>query len=124
MGPRKAFAKVVIVVLLAAVSYFPLAVAVSITAGSAAVAQEHRWNDLANAPFPNSYPTKEAADKLRDELLFQRAVQVYMWALPAVNLMAMKEGFEKAFGAGHNVFPVWKERLNAKTVVTKPWRDA
>jgi hypothetical protein len=59
-----------------------------------------RWDDLANLTFPNSYPTKEAADKLRDELLFERAVQVYLWALPAVNLMAMKEGSEKAFGAG------------------------
>jgi hypothetical protein len=103
--------------------FFPLAVALSITTGSSAVAQEQRWNDLANAPFPNSYPTKEAADKLRDELLFQRAVQVYLWALPVVNLMAMKEGSEKAFGAGYNVFPVWKQRLNAKTVVTTPNSD-
>ena len=90
---------------------------------SPARAQTARWDDLANLPFPNSYPTKEAADKLRDELVFERAVQVYLWALPAVNLMAMREGSEKAFGAGYNVFPVWKERLNAKTIVTTPNSD-
>jgi hypothetical protein len=31
--------------------------------------------------------------------------------------MAMKEASEKASGAGYNVFPVWKEWLNAKTLV-------
>lgn len=88
-----------------------------------AIAQNSRWEDLANVPFPNNYPTREAADKLRDELLFERAVQVYLWALPAVNLMAMKEGSEKVFGSGYNVFPVWKHRLNSKTIVTTPNSD-
>lgn len=73
--------------------------------------------------FHEGYPTPEAASTLNDELLYQRAVQTYLWALPAVNLMAMKEGSEKAFGAGYNVFPVWKERLNAKTLVTTPNSD-
>ncbi|WP_109126492.1 DUF1254 domain-containing protein [Dyella sp. C11] len=78
---------------------------------------------LANAPFAGDFPTKESADLLRDELFFQRAVQVYLWALPAVNIYAMKEGSEKVYGAGYNVLPVWKERLNAKTKVTTPNSD-
>jgi hypothetical protein len=73
--------------------------------------------------FHEGYPTSEAASTLNDELLYQRAVQSYLWALPVVNLMAMKEGSEKTFGAGYNVFPVWKERLNAKTQITTPNSD-
>jgi hypothetical protein len=73
--------------------------------------------------FNAGYPTKDSAAALNDELLLQRATQAYLWALPAVNLMAMKEGSEKAFGAGYNVFPVWKKRLDAKTLVTTPNSD-
>jgi hypothetical protein len=78
---------------------------------------------LANAEFKGDFPTKDAAAMLDDELYFQRATQVYLWALPAVNIMAMKEGSEKVYGAGYNVLPVWKERLNAKTKVTTPNSD-
>jgi hypothetical protein len=34
-----------------------------------------------------------------------------------------KEGSEKVFGAGYNVLPVWKKRLDPKTVVTTPNSD-
>ena len=60
---------------------------------------------------------------LKDELVFQRAVQTYFWALPALNIFAMKEGSEKVFGKGYNVLPIWKQRLNAKTLVTTPNSD-
>jgi hypothetical protein len=36
----------------------------------------------------------------RDELYYQRAVQVYLWSLPAVSMYSMKEGSEKTYGAG------------------------
>jgi hypothetical protein len=90
--------------------------------GSAS-AQTAQSDKFVTLPFANGYPTTEIAAKLNDELLFQRATQVYLWALPAVNLMAMKEASERAFGAGYNVFPVWKERLNAKTLVETPNSD-
>jgi hypothetical protein len=35
----------------------------------------------------------------------------------------MKFGSEKTFGAGYNVLPIWKERLDAKTLVTTPNSD-
>jgi hypothetical protein len=35
----------------------------------------------------------------------------------------MKVGSEKTFGAGYNVLPVWKKRLDAKTLVTTPNSD-
>lgn len=61
--------------------------------------------------------------QLKNELLFQSAVQSYIWALPALNRYGMKEGSEKIFGAGYNVLPIWNDRLNAKTQVTAPNSD-
>jgi hypothetical protein len=56
-------------------------------------------------------------------MFFQRATQTYLWALPLINTLGMKTGSEKVFGAGYNVLPIWKERLDAKTLVTTPNSD-
>jgi hypothetical protein len=82
-----------------------------------------RFDELANLPFTENRPTKETAQTLRDELLFQRATQTYLWALPLINTLGMKDGSEKVFGAGYNVLPIWKKRLDAKTLVTTPNSD-
>ena len=71
---------------------------------SPALTQETRFDKLANLPFSENRPTKETAQTLRDELLFQRATQAYLWALPLINTLGMKTGSEKVFGAGYNVF--------------------
>jgi len=81
------------------------------------------YKALANLPFDGGYPTRDGIRTLQDELLFERAVQSYIWALPALNMVAMKEGSEAKFGKGYNVLPIWKERLNAKTLVTTPNSD-
>lgn len=94
-----------------------------LAAPMAAHAQSSRFNALVDAPFKGDFPTPEAIDLMTDELFFQRAVQVYLWSLPAVNMWAMKEGSEKVYGAGYNILPVWKERLNARTKVTTPNSD-
>jgi len=83
-------------------------------------AQSIRYDELSNIPLIEGYLSKEDNVALKDELLFQRAVQSYLWAQPALNIYAMKEGSEKTFGKGYNVLPVWKERLNANTQVTTP----
>lgn len=88
-----------------------------------AIAQEASFNKLANLPFADGRPTKETAQTLRDELLFQRATQTYLWALQLINTLGMQVGSEKAFGAGYNVLPIWKQRLDAKTLVTTPNSD-
>src|ERR1035438_2933899 len=85
---------------------------------SQALAQETSFDKLANLPFVENRPTKETAQTLRDELLFQRATQTYLWALPLINTLGMKDGSEKVFGAGYNVLPVFKNRLDAKTLIT------
>ena len=86
-------------------------------------AQISRFDELANLPFAEDRPTKETTQTLRDELLFERATQTYLWALPLINTLGMKIGSQKAFGAGYNVLPIWKERLDAKTLVTTPNSD-
>jgi hypothetical protein len=91
-------------------------------AGSAS-AQLPRFEALSSLPFAENRPTTETAQTLRDELLFQRATQTYLWALPLINTLGMKVGSEKVFGAGYNVLPVWKKRLDAKTLVTTPNSD-
>lgn len=70
---------------------------------------------------PASLPA--SGGSIRDELLYQRAVQSYLWALPLLNMRAMKEGSEAKFGAGYNVLPIWKKRMSAATVVTTPNSD-
>src|SRR5262245_44499145 len=47
----------------------------------------------------------------------------YLWALPVLNMYGMKEGSEKVFGKGYNVLPIFKDRLNAKTLITTPNSD-
>ena len=75
---------------------------------------------IANLPFVENRATADTAQTLRDEMLYHRATQTYLWALPLINTLGMQRGSEKAFGEGYNVLPVWKKRLDAKTLVTTP----
>ena len=61
---------------------------------------------LADLPFQDGYIPKGDTPTLTDELFFQRAVQTYLWALPALNMYGMKEGSEKVFGKGYHVLPI------------------
>lgn len=85
---------------------------------STAQAQTTRWDTLANLPFPNAYPTNEAADILHEELAFQRAVQSYLWALPAMNMYAMREGQRNAFSDDSNVLIITKDRPDYNMLFT------
>ena len=88
-----------------------------------AQAQPSPDDALSNLPYNAGYMAKEDTQLLLDELFFQRAVQTYLWALPALNMYGMKEGSEKVFGKGYNVLPIFKQRLNAKTLITTPNSD-
>lgn len=90
--------------------------------GRASDAMSH-YRALAEIPFTEGYPSQEDITRLKDEIFFQRATQAYIWAVPALNLMAMKEAKDKHFGSGYNIMMVWKERLNAKTLITTPNSD-
>ena len=107
-------------------TYLRLAATIMLaTASFSAIAraQSDRYEALANSPMLENRPTPETAKALKDELLFQRATQAYLWAMPLINTLGMKNGSEKVFGAGYNILPVWKKRLDAKTLVTTPNSD-
>jgi len=50
--------------------------------------------------FASGYPTKETIEKLYDERDFQRACQLYLWALPIIAFAQSQEVFRSVFGAG------------------------
>jgi hypothetical protein len=100
-----------------------VAASTALNVSSITNARADRFDDIANSRMLGGRPTAEAAKSLKDELLFQRATQVYLWALPLINTLGMKVGSEQTFGAGYNVLPIWKDRLNAKTLITTPNSD-
>ncbi len=82
-----------------------------------------RFDALANLPFEKNRPTSATARALKDELIFHRATQTYLWAMPLINTLGMKVGAEEKFGTGHNVMTIWSKRLDAKTHITTPNSD-
>src|SRR5271168_2377843 len=51
--------------------------------------------------FADGYPTKETVAKLFDERDFQRATQLYLWALPMVSLGEVEQVLATVPGAAH-----------------------
>lgn len=86
-------------------------------------AQTSRFDTLANSAFIKGRPTADTAKSLKDELLFQRATQTYLWAMPLLNTMGMRDGFAQAYGTGYNTMAIWAKRLDAKTLITTPNSD-
>ena len=82
-----------------------------------------QWETLVNTEFPESYPAQESTEILYDEMIFQRATQSILWSMPAMTLWYMKKGSEAQFGEGSNILPIWKDKLNAKTLVSTPNSD-
>jgi hypothetical protein len=70
----------------------------------------------------NWLPQKEA-EALRDELYYQRAIHAYMTMQPALNTIGMRDGSEKEFGAGYNILPIWKDRMDSRCWVPTPNAD-
>jgi hypothetical protein len=70
----------------------------------------------------NWLPQAEAAS-LVDDLYFHQALQAYILTLPILNTIGMKDDSEATFGAGYNVLPIWKERMDSRTWVPTPNAD-
>ncbi len=56
---------------------------------------------LGPLPLDNGYPTRATADRLYDEMDFQRATQAYLWALPAVGWKALYDAQSKTLGTAN-----------------------
>jgi hypothetical protein len=57
---------------------------------------------LGKLNFENGFPTEETAKKLFDEMDYQRAVQAYLWAYPAVSFESIRIGTKRDLGADLN----------------------
>src|SRR5271167_1072189 len=88
-----------------------------------AIAQGSSQSPLVTQMYNGQWPVQEDYAKFKDQLFYQRAIDAYMLTLPALNTIGMRDGSEAKFGAGYNVLPVWKDRMNAKTWVPTPNAD-
>ena len=71
-------------------------------------------------PLEKGWMTEQAARPLYEEFLSQRAVQAYTMTNSALSMIGMRDGSEAKFGVGFNVLPIWKERMDGKTLVPTP----
>lgn len=67
--------------------------------------------------FENGYPTGAAAAALREQLVLNRAVEVFLAQLPAVGVMAHRCGMQ-AFGASRSSqMIIWESLMDAATLL-------
>jgi hypothetical protein len=90
---------------------------------TAAAAQDAAAPPLVEQINNGNWLAPREAEELRDELFYQRAIHAYMTMLPALNVIGMRDGSEAAFGAGYNVLPIWKDRMDSRTWVPTPNAD-
>jgi hypothetical protein len=79
-------------------------VTIVLGAGSIASAQtEGKDSRLGKIEIERGYPSPATITKLYDEMDFQRAVQAYLWATPAVAMNSFRLGLERDLAVGYNV---------------------
>jgi hypothetical protein len=71
---------------------------------------------LGTLNFFNGFPDKASTEKLYDNLDFQRAVQSYLFAIPAVSQIANREAF-RAFGPHNTVVPIFEQLQDARSII-------
>ena len=64
----------------------------------------------------DGFPDKATAEILYDNLDFQRAVQAYLFAIPAVSQVANRNSF-RTFGPPNTVVPIFERLLDARGIV-------
>ena len=87
-------------------------VGATLVVSSAAQAHSSHYEGLANLPCAGKYPTKESAQAMKDELAFQRGLQTALWALPVMNMYAMRAAQRKAFDDDSNTLMIPKDRID------------
>jgi hypothetical protein len=65
--------------------------------------------------FFGGFPDAATADKLYDNLDFQRAVQAYLLALPVVNQVANRDN-SLTIGPANTTVPIWETMVDSRTV--------
>jgi hypothetical protein len=70
---------------------------------------------LGTLKFFDGFPDKAAVEKLYDNLDFQRAVQAYLLALPAVNMAGLREGLLQV-GPANSTIPTFETLMDARSL--------
>jgi hypothetical protein len=65
--------------------------------------------------FFDGFPDKASSDKLYDNLDFQRAVQAYLLAIPAVSQAADRNAI-RALGPVNTIVPIWEQLVDSRTI--------
>ena len=95
----------------------------ALAASGVSVNAKDRFEALADAKFEHNRPTEKTIKMLQEELIFQRATQTYLWAMPLLNTMGMRDGFAQSYRPTYNTMAIWEKRLDAKTLITTPNSD-
>ena len=74
--------------------------------------------------FELGVPTQKTVAKLYDEMDFQRACQLYLWALPAVSFAQMGMIAEFASGAGAGDVVIFEGYRSVSAILTANSHDA
>ncbi|MBB4801190.1 hypothetical protein HNP37_001229 [Flavobacterium nitrogenifigens] len=75
---------------------------------------------LVQKMYNGEWPSKDEIQKNYDYYFEQAAIQAYMASLPALNVIGIRDASEAKFGKGYNILPIWKDRMNAKTLIPTP----
>ena len=87
-----------------------------------AQAQETK-SPLVGQMYDGGWPDADELKTVHEAFLVQRAVQSYMMTLPALNVIGLRDGSAAEFGAGYNVLPIWKDRMDSRALVPTPNAD-
>jgi hypothetical protein len=98
-------------------------IAVALTIGLPARAEENKLPPLVAQINNGNWLSNDEAVSLRDELYYMNAVQSYILTLPILNVIGMRDGSEAVFGAGYNILPIWKDRMDSRAWVPTPNGD-
>jgi len=71
---------------------------------------------LGTLNFFDGFPDKASAEKLWDNLDFQRAVQSFLLGMPAVSQAANRDAF-RTLGAPNSIVPIFEQLLDSRGIV-------
>jgi hypothetical protein len=71
---------------------------------------------LGTLSFFDGFPDDESVQKLYDNLDFQRAVQAYLLALPAVSQVGMRKALTQ-WGPENSTLPIWEGMITPRSVI-------
>ena len=71
---------------------------------------------LGTLKFEKGFPTEETKRKVFDEIDYQRAVQAYLWAYPAVSFQSLMMAAKKDYGTDLNDFAIADNYVDSRSL--------